>query len=229
VDDVFQGRLVLLLRLDQLRPVAPAEKMVLAAVLLVEGACIAAVQIPHARVEVRGRGLHNEVVVVSHQAARVQAPAVAPFDASEEVEEDDAVFAVERDRRAVVPAGHDVVVAPGHERSVRSSHSGDRSSARGRSFPACAFCRTSASDQSRARHETGVNETALIGACRSGVVRVGLGRRATRRLWSARGADATGSSHGPAAAFAGTACLFASWRGSGRPRRRARPTRFAPR
>jgi hypothetical protein len=71
VDDVLHGRLVLLLRLDQLRPVAAAEEVVLAAVLLVEGARVAAVQVPHARGEVRARGLHDQVVVVSHQAARV--------------------------------------------------------------------------------------------------------------------------------------------------------------
>jgi hypothetical protein len=167
VDDVFQGCLVLLLRLDELRPVATAEEMVLAAVLLVEGARVAAVQVPHARAEVRGRGLHDQVVVVSHQAARVQAPPVAPFDASQEVEEDDAVFAVEHDRRAVVPAGHDVVVAPGDERSMWSSHSGDRSSARRPIRPARASCLTSGSVQSRARHETGVEETAPVGARRN--------------------------------------------------------------
>jgi hypothetical protein len=175
VDDVFQGRLVLLLRLDQPRPVAAAEEMVLATVLLVESARVAAVQVPHARVEVRGRGLDDQVVVVPHEAARVQAPAVAPFDASQQVEEDDAVLAVEHDRRAVVPAGHDVVVAPGDEWAMRSSHAGDRSSARGRFRPARAFCFTSGAVRSRARHETGVEETAPIGACRIAECR--LGRR----------------------------------------------------
>ena len=204
MDDVFQGRLVLLLRLDELRPVAAAEEMVLAAVLLVEGARVAAVQVPHARVEVRGRGFDDQVVVVPHQAPRVQAPAVAPLDASQEVEEDDAVLAVEHDRRAVVPAGHDVVVGPGDEWAMRSSHSGDRSSARGPICAARASCPTSGSDQSRARHETGAGKTApsgarriepralrsshvpgtrlgrrrrpLSGACRIGTARAGLGR-----------------------------------------------------
>ena len=257
VDDVFQGRLVLLLRLDELRPVAAAEEMVLPAVFLVEGARVAAVQVPHARVEVRGRGFDDQVVVVPHQAPCVQAPAVAPLDASQEVEEDDAVFAVEHDRRAVVPAGDDVVVGPGYERSVWSSHAGDRSSAPRPIRPACAFCLASGAVQSRARHETGAEETAPargasdrtlcasvqsrarhetgpkepapMGRVGAGLVRVGLGGRATRRLWSARGAGATGSSRGPAAAFAGTACPFASWRDSGQSRRRVRPTRSAPR
>ncbi len=257
VDDVFQGRLVLLLRLDELRPVAAAEEMVLPAVFLVEGARVAAVQVPHARVEVRGRGFDDQVVVVPHQAPCVQAPAVAPLDASQEVEEDDAVFAVEHDRRAVVPAGDDVVVGPGYERSVWSSHAGDRSPAPRPIRPACAFCLASGAVQSRARHETGAEKTDPIGARRigicalrsshvpgtrldrrsrplwervgAGLVRVGLGGRATRRLWSARGAGATGSSRGPAAAFAGTACPFASWRDSGQSRRRVRPTRSAPR
>ena len=107
--------------------------------------------------------------------------------------------------------------------------------------PACAFCLASGAVVARARHETGAEKTDPWGAsdrnlCASvqsrarhefkepedrplwervgaGLVRVGLGGRATRRLWSARGAGATGSSRGPAAAFAGTACPFASWRG----------------
>jgi hypothetical protein len=173
VDDVFQGRLVLLLRLDQLRPVAAAEEMVLPTVLLVESPCVATVQVTHAGVEVRGRGLDDQVVVVSHQAARVDAPAVAPLDASQEVEEDDAVFAVEHDRVAVVPAGHDVVVGPGYERAMRSSHLGDRSSARAPIRPPRTSCPTSGSDQSRARHGTGAGETAPIGACRIEPLRFG--------------------------------------------------------
>jgi hypothetical protein len=138
--------------------------MVLTAVLLVEGARIAAVQVSHARGEVRGRGLDDQVVVVSHQAARVQAPAVAALDASQEVEEDDAVFAVEHDRRAVVPAGHDVVIASGDEWAMRPSHSADRSSAGGPLSAARASCSSSGSTQSRARHETGSKETAPKGA-----------------------------------------------------------------
>jgi hypothetical protein len=57
--------------------------MVLATVFFVERARVAAVQVTHARVEVRRRGLHDQVVVVSHQAAGVQAPAVSPLDASQ--------------------------------------------------------------------------------------------------------------------------------------------------
>jgi hypothetical protein len=47
VDDVVDRRLVLLVRLDHLRPVAAAEDVVLPPVTFVEGAGIAAVQIPH--------------------------------------------------------------------------------------------------------------------------------------------------------------------------------------
>ncbi|MDX6414042.1 MAG: hypothetical protein QOH23_1452 [Gaiellaceae bacterium] len=229
VDDVFQGCLVLLLRLDELRPVTAAEEMILATVLLVEGARVAAVQIPHARVQVRGGGLDDQVVVVSHQAARVQAPAVAPLDAPQEVEEDDVVFPVEHDRRPVVPPGDDVVVSPGHERSMWSSHPGDRSSAAGRFVRRAPFVSRPAPSSHVPGTRLGWRRRPVLGRVAARLVRVGLGGRVTRRLWSARGADAKGSSRGPAAAFAGTACPFASWRGSGRPRRRVRPTRSAPR
>jgi hypothetical protein len=122
VDDVVEGLLVLLLGFDHPRPVALAEDVVATTVALVEGAGIGAVQVAHAVGEVRGRRLEDEVIVVAHQALRVHAPAVAPLDAPQDVEEDHAILAVERDRGAVVPGRPDVVVRPGGEVAARPSH-----------------------------------------------------------------------------------------------------------
>jgi hypothetical protein len=93
-DDVLAGRVVLVVALDQLRPVAAAENVVDASVPLVEGSGVAAVQVAHALVEVGLRRLDEEVVVVAHQAADLHLPAVAALDAAEDVEEDDAVVVV---------------------------------------------------------------------------------------------------------------------------------------
>jgi hypothetical protein len=122
VDDVVDRRLVLLVRLDHLRPVAAAEDVVLPLVAFVEGAGVAAVQVPHPIRKVRQGRLDEEVVVVSHQAAHVSAPAVAPFDSAQEVEEDDPVSIVEHDRGVVVAAHPDVVVSARREVTMGRSH-----------------------------------------------------------------------------------------------------------
>jgi hypothetical protein len=122
VDDVFDRGLVLLVRLDHLRPVAAAEDVILPLVPLVEGPGVATVQVPHSLVEVRQRGLDEQVVVVPHQAAHVSAPAVAPFDPAQEVEEDDPVSIVHHDRRVVVAADPDVVVRAGFEVTEGTPH-----------------------------------------------------------------------------------------------------------
>jgi hypothetical protein len=122
VDDVFEGGLVLLVGLDHLRPVATAEDVILPLVALVEGPGVATVQVPHSLVEVRQRGLDEQVVVVPHQAAHVSAPAVAPLDPAQDVEEDDPVAIVHHDRRVVVAADPDVVVRAGLEVTEGSSH-----------------------------------------------------------------------------------------------------------
>jgi hypothetical protein len=122
VDDVVDGRLILILRLDYFRPVAVAEDMVLPLVAFVEGAGIGAVQIAHPLGEVRQGSLDQEVVVVAHQAAHVREPAVAPFDPAQDVEEDDPVSIVEHDRRVVVAPDPDVVVGAGGEVTVGPSH-----------------------------------------------------------------------------------------------------------
>jgi hypothetical protein len=122
VDDVLDRGLVLLVRLDHLRPVAAAKDVVLPLVAFVEGAGVATVQVPHSLVEVRRRGLDEQVVVVTHEAAHVGAPAVAPFDPAQDVEEDDAVSIVQHDRCVVVAADTDVVEGAGLEVAQRASH-----------------------------------------------------------------------------------------------------------
>jgi len=122
VDDIGDGRVVLLLVLDQLRPVAAAEDVVFPPVPLVEGARVDPVQVPHALVEVRQRGFDEEVVVVAHQAAHVDPPPVAAHDSAEDLDEDDAVRRVEDDRLLVVAARRDVVTRAGKDDAVRSSH-----------------------------------------------------------------------------------------------------------
>lgn len=89
--------------------------MILPSVAFVEGPGVAAVQIPHPVGEVRQRGLDEQVVVVTHQAAHVSAPAIAPFDPAQDVEEDDPVSIVQHDRRVVVAADPDVVIRAGFE------------------------------------------------------------------------------------------------------------------
>ena len=139
MDDVVEGLFVLLLRFDHLGPVAPAEDVILAPVALVEGAGVAAVQVAHALVEVRGRCLDDEVVVVAEQALRVHPPAVAAHDSAEQVEEDEAVVAVDDDRRVIVPARDDVVESAVLERPQRASHPVE-ATARRTGFPSrCAF------------------------------------------------------------------------------------------
>jgi len=122
VDDVFDRGLVLVVRLDHLRPVAAAEDVILPLVALVEGPGVATVQVPHSLVEVRQRGLDEQVVVVPHQAAHVSAPAVAPFDPAQDVEEDDPISIVHDDRRVVVAADPDVVVRAGFEVTEGTPH-----------------------------------------------------------------------------------------------------------
>jgi len=80
-----------------------------APVALVEPSCIAPVEVAHAVGEVRFRRLDEQVIVVAHQAAGMDAPAVAPHDPVQDVDEEDAVVVVEDDRCLVVAACRDVV------------------------------------------------------------------------------------------------------------------------
>jgi hypothetical protein len=175
VEDVVQGVGVLLLRVDQLRPEAAAEDVVLASVALVEGAGVGAVQGPHSVREVWGGRLDDQVVVVSEQTADVGVPAVAAFDPSEDVEEDDAIVVVQHDGQLIVPPSSEVIVSAGRKVSAWAAHLFD-GSARPRGEPALAVVRhPSDPDRSRARHgtghvgpcgpRTGLNGTCWFGSC----------------------------------------------------------------
>jgi hypothetical protein len=91
-------------------------------VTLVEGACVAAVEVAHALVEVRLRSLDHEVKVVPHEAANVRVPAVAALDAAQGVEKGTTVFVVEDDGSVVVASGDYVVHGTGLEMASGASH-----------------------------------------------------------------------------------------------------------
>jgi hypothetical protein len=122
VDDVVHRVVVLLLRLDHARPETAPEDVVAAIVALVEGPRISAVEIAHPVGEIGPRRFDDQVVVISHQAARVDTPAVAPRDAAKDVDEDGAVRVVHDDRRLVVAARRHVVVRAGGEVAGCATH-----------------------------------------------------------------------------------------------------------
>jgi hypothetical protein len=225
VDDVVDRRRVLLVRLDHLRPVTASEDVILPLVALVEGACVASVEVAHPLGEVRHGGLDEEVVVVAHQAAHVSPPAVTPFDPAQDVEENDPVSIVEHDRCVVVAPNPDVVVGAGCEVTVGPSHLPKVAL---RNPPAPGFD-AFAPGPTRSHHVPGTGlgtrEHRLWERATPGWSRV----RARPRLWSARDAGATGNSRAPEVAYAGRACLFGLSRGSARRRRPGLLTRSAPR
>ena len=127
IEDVVDRVVVLILGLDHLRPETLPEDMVLAAMALVEGTCVLAIEVTHAVGEVGQGGLDEQVVMVAQQAPGVETPAVAAPDAPQDVKKDGPVPVVLEDRCVVVPLRPDVVVGPGGEVAVRASHPGDRS------------------------------------------------------------------------------------------------------
>jgi hypothetical protein len=127
VEHVLDRVDVLLLRLDQHGVEAAPEDVVSAAVPLVERTRVASVEVAHAARQVRLGGLDHQVVVVSHQALDMDAPFVAPPNAVQEVEEDDAVGVVDDNRRGVVPARCDVVEGSGGENAAGAGHVADGS------------------------------------------------------------------------------------------------------
>jgi hypothetical protein len=194
-------------------------------VAFVEGTGVAAVQVTHPIGEVRQRGLDEQVVVVTHQAAHVSAPAVAPLDSAQDVEEDDPVSIVQHDRRVVVAADPDVVVRTGFEVTEGASHR-PKVALRNPGNPRCdAFAPPPTLSCHVPGTRLGRTEHRLDGHVSPG--RFWLGARP--RLWNARDAGATGSSHAPEEACAGTACLCVSLPGSVRRRRPGLLPRSAPR
>jgi hypothetical protein len=123
VEDVLERGLVLLLGLDQLRPEPAAKDMVAPAVSAIERACVLAVEVPHAVGEVREWCLDDQVIVVAHQAACVQLPAVPASNALQDPNERVPVGVVEHDRRVVVAARPNVVVRAGGEGTECATHS----------------------------------------------------------------------------------------------------------
>ena len=224
VEDVLERGLVLRLRFDRLRPVAAPEDVILAPVPLVEGAGVAAVQVAHSLVQVGSRRFQDKVVVVPHQAADVDPPAVSAFDAPEEMEEHHPVLAVDDDRCLVVPAAPDVVVAAGDEVAVGTPHRPTVASPRSRLARRAPFEPPSARPSHVPGTRLGRTEHRPDGRVSPG--RLGLTKP---RLWSARDAGATGNSRALGGACAGTASLCVSWRGIARRLRRARRIRSAPR
>ena len=130
MEDVLERFLVLLFGLDHFGPEASAEDMVLPAMAVVEGSGVLAVQVAHARGEVREPRLDDQVVVVAEQAPGVEPPAVAAADPPQDLCEDGPVDVVAEDRVVVIPLCPDVVVRAGFEVAVRASHRGDRTGAR---------------------------------------------------------------------------------------------------
>ena len=158
VEDVVDRVVVLLLRLDHPRPEPLAEDVVPAAVPLVEGAGVLAVQVAHAVGEVRQRGLDEEVVVVAEQAAGVEAPAIVALDPSQNLEEDPPVVVVLEDRIVVVALRPDVVVGAGCEVTMRTSHPVDGNAGRGPRIVSARSWHRAATDALRARQVTGLGE-----------------------------------------------------------------------
>jgi hypothetical protein len=170
VEDVFDRVGVLLLRLDQFRPEAPAEDVIAAPMPLVEGAGVGAVEVPHAVGEVRKRGFDHQVVVVAHQAADVDAPAVAFDDTVQDVEKEQAVAVVPDDRRVKVPTRSDVIEGSTGEVATWTAHPSNLAPPGVSQGGATGF----GTGPARPRHVPG---TGLVtrGRCLSGHVRVGRG------------------------------------------------------
>jgi hypothetical protein len=122
VDDVRERRFVLILGFDQVRPEPVAEHVVAATVAVIERPRVLAVEVAHAVGEIGQRRFDDEVVVISHQAAGVQRPAIAVHDPAQDANERVPVGVVEDDRRVVVPSRPDVVVGAGGKRTTFATH-----------------------------------------------------------------------------------------------------------
>jgi hypothetical protein len=115
-----------LLGLDHPRGEAVAEEVARAVVAAVEGLRVDAVQPLEAVREAPELRLHDEVVVVRHQAERVDSPPVTADDVSQEAEEEPALVVVEIDRAARDASRRDVVEAFRWKLPPWSSHTGRR-------------------------------------------------------------------------------------------------------
>lgn len=110
------------LLLDQNRLIAPLEEMPHPAVPPVEGLRIDAIELPHAQDEIPLGGLDDQVVMVSHEAIAVAAPAVAVGHPPQRDEKLLPVTVVFEYRLSRVPAGGNVVDCPGILNAQRPCH-----------------------------------------------------------------------------------------------------------
>ena len=122
VDDVTADGRELVLVLDLPAPEAFTEKVAPATVASIEALGVAAVEPLEARRQLGDRRLDHQVVVVDHQAERVEAPVVLADDERQQSHEVAAVVvvAVDRDlpgaasRHVEEPVGEDVAGQPCH-------------------------------------------------------------------------------------------------------------------
>jgi hypothetical protein len=122
LENVFDRCTEVLVALDHPRGEAVAEEVARAVVAAVEGLCIDAVQALDAVGQTPELGFHDEVVVVRHQAERVDAPVVTANDVGQKGEEVPALVVVEIDRRARHASRRDVVDAFRRKLAPRFPH-----------------------------------------------------------------------------------------------------------
>jgi hypothetical protein len=94
--------------LDGDRMKASPEEMAIELVSMVEPPCVHAVQTLDARGEIGLGRLHDEVIVVRHQAVAEALPVATPYDAIQQ-SQDPTVVIVPEDHLSAVPAGDEVV------------------------------------------------------------------------------------------------------------------------
>ncbi len=83
---------------------------------------VAAVQILHARRQVRFGRLHEEMVMISHEGKGVQPPAVGFDCPPQPVEPFLPIYIIQDDMLSSVPTGHDVIDRARKFDSQRSCH-----------------------------------------------------------------------------------------------------------
>jgi hypothetical protein len=122
LQDIATDTEVVVLRLEHLRPEPSLEDMADLAVARVERDRVEAVERVHTFGDVRVRRLHDQVVVVRHQAVRVDGPASRPRHLAEEPREELAVVVSAVDRRAADAPCHHVVDPVMNARPRKSRH-----------------------------------------------------------------------------------------------------------
>jgi co-chaperonin GroES (HSP10) len=122
LDDVATDSGELVLVLDRAAPEAFTEEMSPPEVASVEALGIAPVQLLEAGRQLGDGRLDDQVVVVRHQAERMEAPVMLPDDEVQQPEEDAAVVVVAVDRDPSGTARGDVEVAVGEDVAGAACH-----------------------------------------------------------------------------------------------------------